>query len=339
MSAFYAGLDVSDRTTAICVIDAQGRSVLEESVDTNPIAIARALKPYGRMLQVVGQESGSKGPWLHKELSKRRLPVVCLDARLASANLSAQRNKTDKNDARGIANIIRTGWYSTAYVKSDEAHKLRLLLTHRRALKRKAIGLELTLRMSVKVFGAGIEKKAGIITMKWGMRHPDPLLVRLAQTMIRARAALLAEVKTLDKLVTKLAKADRVCRRLMTVPGVGPQTALTFRAGVDDPHRFASSRTVGAYFGLTPRRHQSGLKDVSGRISRIGDESVRTSLYEAAVIMMTVSKSDCALRAWALQQREEKGLRRAAVALARKLAVVMHRMWVTERDFDARPAS
>jgi transposase len=334
MGAFYAGLDVSDKTTAVCVIDAEGRIVAEDAVETTPTAIAKALAPYKRVLDKVGHESGAKGPWLHKELLRRRYPVVCMDARRAHGALSTQRNKTDKNDARGLAQVLRSGWYTSAHIKSDEAFRLRLLLTHRRTLKRKAVAIELSLLGSLKVFGAKLEKQGGRLTVKQRRGHSDPLIASLAQSMVRARDALRHEVKSLDTLVAKLAAKDPVCRRLMTVPGVGPITALTFRAAVDDPHRFSSSRNVAAHFGLTPRRFQSGESDSTGRISKMGDESVRTALYEAAFVLLATSKSACRLRHWGLRLRRVKGFKRAAVAVARKLAVTLHRMWITGRNFD-----
>jgi transposase len=337
MGAFYAGLDVSDATTAVCIIDADGKVVAEDAVDTTPLAIARALAPYKRVLEKVGQESGSKGIWLHKELTKRRYPMVCMDARVAHGALSTQRNKTDKNDARGLAQVLRNGWYTPAHIKSEESYRLRLLLTHRRALKRKAISLELVLRGSVKPLGAVVEKAKGELTLKQRKRGADPLVALLADTMIRARTALLREVKRLDEMIVKMAKKDPVCRRLMTVPGVGPLTALTFRAAIDDPERFKSSRNVAAHFGLTPRRFQSGQMDIKGKISKMGDESVRTALYEAAMVLLCVSKSPCRLRQWGLRLKKLKGTKRAAIAVARKLAVIMHRMWLTGRDFDASP--
>lgn len=334
MGAFYAGLDVSDKTTAVCVIDDSGCIALERSVETTPSAVASVLAPYKRVLKKVGHESGSRGPWLHKELSRRRYPIVCVDARLVHGALSTQRNKTDKNDARGLAQVLRSGWYTPAYIKSDEAFRLRFLLIHRRSLKRKAVSIELALRGSLKVFGAQLVKSAGKIVLKQRRGHCDPLIAALCESMLRARDAIQKEAKRLDDLVVKIAKKDLVCRRLMTVPGVGPITALTFRAAIDDPRRFLSSRNVAAHFGLTPRRFQSGQTDVTGRISKMGDESVRSALYEAAFVLLTSSKSSCLLRQWGLRIRREKGIKRAAVAVARKLAVIMHRMWITERDFD-----
>lgn len=338
MTAFYAGLDVSDQETWICIIDAKGVIVAESRSATTPTAIAKELKPYARMLERVGHEAGSKSSWLHKALIKRRLPMVCLHARAARGALAGQRHKTDRNDARGIAQIVRAGWYTTAYVKSDEAQRLRLLLTHRLALRRKAADLENTLRHSLKAFGAKCVKKDGRLVVSQSTRTNDPMISRLSQIMLRASANLRSEVEALDKLVISLAKRDAVCVRLMTMPGVGPLTALGFRSAIDDPARFRSSRSVGVHFGLTPRRRQSGQMDIMGHISKIGDESVRCALFEAAFALIVNSKSKCPLRLWGAALRKRHGLKFACVACARKMAVILHRMWVTERDFDPAPA-
>lgn len=334
MGAFYAALDVSDKTTAVCVIDAQGAVVSEDSVDTSPLAIATFLKPYKRTLKTIAQESGTKAPWLHKELVRKKFPMVCLDARMAHGLLSTQRNKTDKNDARALAQIVRHGWNSQSYIKSDQAFRWRMLLAHRRLLKRKAIAIDLALRGALKVFGGQLETEKKKPRRK---ATSDPLVLSLTESMLRARDALMKEAVRLDQMVRKIAKADPICRRLMTVPGVGPDTALTFRAAIDDPHRFKSSRNVAAHFGLTPRRFQSGEMNILGRISKCGDTSVRTALYNAGTVLLCTSKSGCRLRTWGLRLRNQKGHKKAAVAIARKLAVIMHRMWITGKDFDASP--
>lgn len=337
MSSLFVGLDVADLTVALCIVDGNGKVVHEATVETTPDAIESALAPYRTAVEAIAQESGPKAPWLHKELSRRAFPIVCLDARLASGDLKLQRNKTDKNDARGIANIVRKGWYGQAYVKSDEALRTRMLLTHRRMLVRSAVRLEMSLRISIKTFGASAKKRGKTLIVTWAPDNAHPTLDSLAQTMLRARDALLAEVKTLDREVVRMARADRVCKLFMTMPGVGPLTAVTVKAAIDDPARFASSRAFGASLGLTPRREQSGQIDVSGRISRIGDESVRSALFDAAMVFLCNSHSQCALRHWALHQRKLKGPRHAAVALARKMAVTLHRMWVTGNEFDNSP--
>lgn len=333
MSTFYAGLDVSDKTTSIALVDEKGGVVFETVVATTPVAIAAALKPYRRMLASVGQETGTKAAWLHKGLTKRRLPAVCLDALYAKKALSARRNKTDRTDARGLATLLARGIFTTAHVKSDDSLRIRLLLNVRNSLQRKALDLQTALRMSMKTFG--IEPQIGRrrITMA-GARATIVDANQYLSILLRASSNLMAEVAALDKVIVQTAKADPICRLLMTVPGVGPITALTFRAAVDDPCRFQSSRDVAAHFGLTPKRVQSGQSDFIGNITRQGDPSVRGALYNAACSLLNTSRSQCALRRWAVELATRKRFKVAAVACARKLAVVMHRMWITGEPFD-----
>lgn len=329
-----AGVDVGDKSTAICVLDANGTVAFEDTTDSTPTAIARALKPYMRRLRIVDHEAGTLSPWLHPELLRRRLPVVCLDARKTRAALEAQRNKTDRNDALGIAQLLARGFTSFAYVKSRDAHKLRALLSYRTIIKRKGRDLERSLRQNVKVFGGRLEKQGEAMTIRRTKKDADAFLDELTAAIIRARDALLHEADALERTIIKTTRTDPVCRRLMTMPGIGPMTALSFRAAIDDPTRFSQSRLVASYFGLTPRTHQSGQLTRGGRISKFGDDSVRALLYEAAVNMLVHSKTKTALKTWGLKLAARKGRKVAAIACARKMAVVMHRMWITEKDFD-----
>lgn len=335
MEKHYVGLDVSTKKTSVCVLSEDGEVVLETDVATDPLEIYAAVKPWRRSLAKVGHETGSLSPWLHKELQRAGLPIVCLEALHTRASLAAQRNKTDRNDALGIAQLLRSGWCKTVHVKSDEAHRMRLLLAHRRALKRKAVDIENALRQTLKAFGIrlhavgrgqfreAIEEAAG----------DDPLLMGLTDAMLRARDALLAEFNTMHNLVERLAVHDPVCRRFMTVPGVGPVTAVAFKASVDDPTRFRRSRTLGAHFGLTPQRYQSGAIDIQGSISKRGDGEVRVLLFEAARSMMIRSKLNSALKSWGLRLAKKRGMKRAAIAVARKLAAILHRMWLDGSEF------
>lgn len=335
MSKVFAGLDVADRTTQICVVDSTGRTVFECVTETEPTSLVLALKPYKRVLGAVGMEAGTKSAWLYNGLVDKKFPVFCLDPLQTHAALSARRNKSDKNDANGMALLMCRGIFARTWVKSLEARRTRLLLVHRKALQRKSIDVMQAVRMTLKSFGASVDLKGGRPNLSMPKR--DATVRALAESMLRAHAALDAEYRILDALARKQAAADPVCRRFMTIPGVGPLTALTFRAAVDDPERFSSSRNVAAHFGLTPRRYQSGQHDVMGGISKRGDQSVRTVLFEAAAVMISVSKSKAPLRLWATDLAERKGFKVAAVACARKLAVIMHRMWITGRDFDPNP--
>jgi len=333
MVKLYAGLDVSKSKTHVCIVDAHGLEVFSGEASTTPQAIAVILRPYRRSLVKAGHETGLMTPWLHKELLRLRVPAICLDARQTRAALVAQRNKTDRNDARDIAIALSRGFNRTAYVKSDEAHEIRMLLTCRRTLQRKAHDIKGVLRTTLAAFGAKLIETKGEIKVAFAPRRRHQAIVDLVAHMLASRVALLAGFEDLDARVKRLANADPICRRLMTAPGVGPITALTFRAAVDDPSRFSSSAAVAAHFGLTPKRFQSGQTDRSGRISRFGDAQVRTSLYEAASVLIVSCKKMTRLRAWALAIRKRKGFKHACVACARKLAVILHRMWITETDF------
>lgn len=335
MTTLYAGLDVSQANTAVCVVDESGLKQFECTVATDAAAIALALKPYRRSLAKVGHETGLYTPFLHRELLRRRFPAICLDARKTRAVLAAQRNKTDRNDARDIAVALSRGFNGAAFVKSVEAHRLRALLTCRRTLKRRARDLEGVLRGMAKAFGC--KYADGKLTARMRGSRVDPFVANVTASVLRARAALLTEALSLERTVKDLAQRDPICRRLMTAPGIGPITALTYRAAIDDPERFARSRDVGAHFGLTPRRWQSGQRDIAGRISRSGDLEVRAALYEAASTMLNCCKQPSALLAWGKKLQAARGLKYASTACARKLAVILHRMWVTETAFAAAP--
>jgi transposase len=329
MKALYAGLDVSYETTSICVIDSAGSVALETATATSPDAIVAALKPYRRRLKLVGQESGNLAAWLQKTMVEAKLPMVCLDARHASSALSAKINKTDTNDARGLATLLARGIYVTAHIKSDEASRLQSLLVVRDALLRRTRDLQRTLNMTQRKFPEAPSKRRRAISSDIDQAFALAL-ANINQTI----EGLDRDCEGLTQLATKLAKESPVCSRLMSVPGVGPFTALNFVAAVDDPNRFKASRDVAAYFGLTPRQHQSGSTTRSGRISRMGNSTARRALYNAANSLLVRSSSDCALRRWGLRIARAKGHKVACVACARKLAVIMHRLWISGESFD-----
>ena len=248
------------------------------------------------------------------------------------AAMAAQRNKTDATDALGIAQIVRTGWFRQAHVKTEACYRPRLLLSQRRNLKRKFLDPENTIRHSFKAFGirlgkvgrggfeAAVKESATVVG--------DAMTRGVMDCILRARAALWAEYLMLNKLVVQLAMRDELCRRFMEIPGVGPVTALSYSTAIDDPSRFRRSRDVAAYFGLTAKRWQSGSSiDVKGRISMAGDPDVRRSLYEAASALLTRFKGRDFIKSWGLHLAKTKCHAEARVAVARKLAVVMHAMW------------
>ena len=328
--------------TAICVVDDKGKVMLEVSVVTDPQAITAALKPYLGRLRRVGHEAGALSPWLHPELLKLGLPAVCLETQHVRAALKAQRNKTDRADALGLAHIMRTGWFRKAHIKSAACYRLRLLLTHRRNLKRKFLDLENAIRHSLKAFGIRLNR-VGRGAFAQAVRDAvagDALVSELIDAMLNARAALWKEYCRLHELVVKLVASHELCRRFMQIPGVGPVAALSFMTAIDEPKRFKRSRDVAAYFGLTSRRWQSGTSiDVQGRISKAGDGDVRRALYEAASALLTRFKRKDKVKTWGLAVARRAGHRKAVVAVARKLAVIMHAMWLDGTFYCGDPAA
>lgn len=323
---YFCGLDIATETTALCVVDSDGTIVCQASVATDPQAIYHHLKPYLRRLKRVGHEAGSLSPWLHPELLAKGLPAVCLETHHVRNALKAQRNKTDATDALGLAHIVRTGWYKAAHIKSEAGYRLKLLLTQRRNLKRKFLDIENTIRHSLKAFGIrlGAVGRASFDNAVRRAVAEDELTATLMDAMLTARAALWTQYTKLHALVVRFVAQDEVCSRFMEIP----VAAMTFMTAIDDPSRFKRSRDVAAYFGLTSKRWQSGTSiDVQGRISKAGDGDVRRALYEAASAMLTRFKGKDRVKSWGQEIAKRGCHNKAAVAVARKLAVIMHAMW------------
>ena len=333
---YFTGIDVSLRFVSICVVDEAGVVRYEEKVAGEVDVIVASLRRFSGEIKQVGFEAGALTQYLTYGLRAAGFEVICLEARQVAATLAAMRNKTDRNDARGLAQILRSGWYRRVHVKSLESHQLRALLTSRKAILTKCIDLENELRGLLKIFGVRLAARVGHGSFDEAVRgaaEADQLLARALVPLLDARTVLYKTYLKLDNAVKAVVRTDPICQRLMTVPGVGPVTSLTFKVGVDDPSRFRSSRTVAAHFGLTPRRYQSGETDNPGRISKAGDADVRCALYTAAHALMTRSDAWSTLKAWGLRLAKIRGHRRAVVAVARKLAVILHRMWIDGTAF------
>jgi len=331
----FAGLDVSVKDTSICIVDDTGRILREVKVASEPDALLAVLTNRSYHFKRIGLEAGPMSQWLFSALAEADLPVICVETRHMQAVLKAQINKTDRNDARGIAQMMRVGLYRAVHVKTLRSQKLRMLLTHRKLLQSKAIAVDNDLRGTLRNFGL----KVGIVgAAKFEVRIRElvegfPDLAVLIEPLLIVRRVLREQIGILHRRVLSVVRDDEVCRRLMTVPGVGPVVALTYRATVDVPARFRKSKSVGAVFGLTCSRHQSGERDRPGAISRCGDEMMRTMLYEAAQSMLVRSTRWSWLKAWAMQIAKRRGIKRAIVALARRLAVILHRIWVDGTEF------
>ncbi len=332
---YYAGLDVSLEQSSVCVVNEAGAVVLERRVATDPDAISACLTELPAAPARLLLETGGLTPWLWHELSGRGLVVHCIDARRAKAQLALRPAKTDRNDARGLAEIARMGWYANVRVKSLDHHAVRAKLAARAQLVAIARDLGNQLRGLLRGFGLRVGKGKGqafeqrVLALVADCAALQPV----ADGLLAARRAVLAEVERLDRVLLRDARADATCQRLMTVPGVGAITALAYQSTIETPSRFGRARDVGAYVGLVPRRHQSGEVDRSGRISKQGDALLRGYLYEAATVLLTRLQRPCALRTWGHALAERIGVKKARVAVARKLAVLLHRLWTPRGGF------
>lgn len=339
MSQHYAGLDVSLDAVHICVINEDGTPVWRGQTAVCPDKIRDALQEHAPDLIQTGLETGQFAPWLTLQLRKRKIATVCLDARHAHAAIKLQRNKSDQGDAFCLAQIVRTGWYREVAVKSMDAHELRSMLLARSQLVGHRQAIANLIRGLLKTHGLVIRRGCtGIFAARVNVALQDsPSLGAIVEPLLNAWQALREQILVLEKRLVTRARTDEVARRLMTVPGIGPLVSLAFMSTVDDPKRFSSSADVGAYFGLTPRRWQSGEVDYQGRISRCGDAFMRGYLFEAAGVLMGRWCKPSALREWCERIAARSSMRKAKVALARKLAVLLHRLWVTGKEFNAFP--
>ena len=330
----FAGLDVSVKETSVCIVDDTGKIVREVKIASEPEALLAVLSNPDYHFKRIGLEAGPLSQWLYSALTEADLPVICVETRHMQAVLKAQINKTDRNDARGIAQMMRVGLYRPVHVKTLRSQKLRMLLTHRKLLQSKAIAIENDLRGTLRNFGlkVGIGGKVKFEARIKELVERFPDLAVLVEPLLVVRRVLREQLGILHRRLLVIVRDDDVCRRLMTVPGVGPVVALTYRATVDVPVRFRKSKAVGAVFGLTPSKYQSGEIDRTGAISRCGDDMMRMMLYEAAQSMFHSTKWSW-LKAWAMKVARHRGMKKAIVALARRLAVIMHRIWVDGTEF------
>jgi transposase len=336
----YVGLDVSQKTTAICVVDEQGRRLWRGACVTDPGAIsARVLRHAGVVDVKVGVETGSMTPWLVHGLRSAGLDVECLDARRVKAALQMRLNKTDENDAEGLAQVLRTGWYRPVHVKSFDAHRARALLGARAQLVGMTTRLSNMIRGVLKTFGLlpgagrGLRFDRSVETLLEGA----PEIGLIVRPLLATWRQLREQIAVFDKAVQHRVRAVPICRLVLSVPGIGSLSSLVFLCTVEDPGRFSRSRAVGAHLGLTPRRYQSGETDRSGHISRCGDGLARTLMYEAAVVILHRIKRSLHLKDWAAAIEQRSGPGKARVALARKLSVILHSVWRSGEPFRWTP--
>jgi transposase len=337
----FAGIDVSLEMSSVCVVDATGRILREAKVASEPEALVAWFRGLGIDVMRVGLEAGPLSQWLFAAMREVGLAVELLETRHVRDAFKAMPVKTDRKDARGIAQLMRLGWFRPVHCKSAPAQETRALLTARKLLQTKHIDVEMSLRGVLRGFGlkVGPTTPRSFAARIRELVEGHPVLTAVAEALLAAREVLGTQLRGLERRLRDRAREDDRARLLMTTPGVGVIVALTYVAAMDDPGRFRSSKAVGAHFGLTPKRYQSGETDVTGRISKVGDAGVRTALYEAANVILTRPVKGSALKGWAARIANRAGLRKAKVALARKLAVVLHRMLVDGTPFAAERAA
>jgi transposase len=332
---YYAGLDVSIKETSVCVLDEDGRIVRELKVPSHPEDLAHVLTDPARPLDRVGLEAGPLSQWLFSGLAEQGVPVVCIETRHTKAFLKAQPNKSDRNDARGIAQMMRVNLFRPVHVKTLRSQHRRALLSARKLLQEMAIAIENDIRGLLRNFGlkVGAVGVRGFEARIRELIEDRPELHEIMLPLLGARRGLRDRFTELHRRLLSEVKEDKVCRQLMTIPGVGPVVALAYTATIDTPARFRNARSVGSALGLTPTLNQSGETNRIGRISLCGDAMMRGLLYEAAQVLLTRVSKWSWLKAWAMAVAKRRGQRRAIVALARKLAVIMHRMWRDGSEF------
>lgn len=336
---YYAGLDVSLKEISICVVDNDGEVVTRGTTPADPAGVAGWFKNRSLEPKRIVHESGQLSIWLQRGMIQLGLPAICIDARKAHKSLSARLNKSDSADAEGLAQLARTNWFTPVHIRSEESDRLRSLIGARERLIRLRKDLEGHVRGMLKTFGIRMigvgqgRQRQGFRDQLATAGETDPVLRAIADGFIAAHATLCQATADMDRALQVKSKSHPITRRLMTIPGVGPIVSLSFVALVDDPTRFSKTSDVGAFLGLTPKRHQSGEMDWSGRVSKCGDAAMRGLLFEAASCVISQVKRFSALKSWAVRLVGRRGFRKAAVATARKIAVLMLTLWKTETDY------
>ena len=329
----YAGIDVSLESASVCVVDATGRIVREAKVASEPDVLIAWFRGLEFRVTRIGLEAGPLSQWLYAGMRDAGLAVELLETRHVRDAFKAMPVKTDRKDARGIAQLMRLGWFRPVHCKSLLAQEVRALLTARKLLQTKNHDVEMSLRGVLHGFGlkVGPTTPRTFATRIRELVAGHPTLSTAAEALLAARSTLFEQWQQLEKRLRSLAREDHRVRLLTTVPGVGAIVGLTYVSAIDDPGRFRSSKAVGAHFGLTPKKYQSGETDVTGRISKIGDGGVCTALYEAANVILTRPVKGSTLKSWGMRLAARTGMRKGKVALARKLAVVCAACWPTGR--------
>lgn len=334
---YYVGLDVGLKKTAVCVVDNKGTQLMACEVATDVTVMDQALSRFNKDALQLGLETGQLSIPLTRGLRDIGYDAVCMDARQVAAALSTVVNKTDANDARGIAHLLRCGLYREVHVKSAEAVDKRVLLSSRKQLLVQAAAMESSIRGLLKLYGVVLgpaRRSTFIPRIKEAMQSIDALARAGIAGLVEALEACRDSLRWLDRTLKEHAASDKRSALLMSMPGIGPLNAIGFISTMDEATRFDDSRQVGAYLGLTPRQNSSGEVERYGRISRCGPAHTRAMLYEAAHCLLHFYKGPSQLKRWGQKLAKKKGMKRAIVAVARRMAVIMHRMLITGEPYD-----
>lgn len=333
----YIGLDVSLKETAISIRQG-GERIWRGKCSSDPQIVAQLIRKRAPHASRVVFETGPLATWFYHALTAEGLPAVCIEARHAQKVLSETLNKTDANDADGLAQLAEAGFFKAVRVKSFDTMLIRTLVSARNQLIIISTQLGNQIRGTMKTFGLVVPKGKGRVFEHnvQALLDGEENLARIILPLLEAWRDIRKRAADLDRQLLATARRSRQVQLLMTVPGIGAVTAVSYVAAIEDPDNFRRSRAVGAWLGLTTRRYQSGEVDYDGHISRRGDKRLRSLLYEAALVILTrtSARNDSSLKAWGLRLRERLGFRRAAIAVARKLAVIMHAMLKTGETFN-----
>jgi transposase len=327
MGSYYIGLDVSMKETFICVLDSKGNVYKEHSIESDPQKIASYIHNLKKPIEKVGLESGGLSHYLVSGLRQFDIPAYCIDARKIKAFLSTRINKTDKNDARGIADVMRCGIYKEVHHKSKESVETNIELTARRLIVDERTKVSNSVRGLLKTFGirlGNVGRAEFVSRAKDAISDLDSKSQIAFEALLNCYKVLHEQIKSFNQRIKAQVKKDDDLLRLMTIPGVGPITASKFKSTIDDPSRFGKARAVGAFLGLTPKLYSSGEIHHQGRISKYGCSETRSLLVESAMTLLTQSKKWSRLKAWGLKLSRKHGMKKAAVAVARKLAIIMY---------------
>lgn len=342
----WAGLDIGVETTSICVIDGFGEILKETTCSSQLASVHRELSFLKRRRNAKILLEACTGLHLARGLRNLGYSVELYEARALSKFLRVRRNKTDAGDAIGIAEAGRFGaaTVSRVHLKSMEAQCLQARLTIRRRLVRHRVAAMNLLARQIGHFGGRLMGPGRSKKLKDNVNAEIRRIFGRTSNGVRPELErlvgyceqLLSYERSVERELKLLAAESDVCRRLMTVPGVGPLCALTFYASVDDPNRFRRSSDVGSYFGLTPKLYQSGLTSRTPRITKMGNSAVRSLLFRASTQFMRSTGPTSAVRDWTSKLEERSCRKKSRIALARKLATIMLAIWKSGDEY--RPA-